>query len=115
MTDKQTDVVARARAALDGVTPGPVQWHGQPGNLKLATVDRGKRYVMGVRRRGMQGATAEFQVDGARVVPARATNEMLESAGSPDGYDIDAPNKDDDLRDWFSGAVAASPFTPEES
>lgn len=42
-------------------TPGPWQWEFDgAGRPRLVTPDRGKLYVMGFRRFGMQGAAPEF-------------------------------------------------------
>jgi len=51
-------------------TPGPWQWMGSDlGGLYLATTHSGRIYVMGFKRRGMNGAEPMFQV-GGRMVPA---------------------------------------------
>lgn len=51
-------------------TPGPWAWFGSTRtNMYLATVHSGRRYVMGFRRKGLQGAEPEFQVN-SRMVPA---------------------------------------------
>lgn len=44
-------------------TPGPWAWFGnRSGGVYLATPDRGRRYVMGFRRYGMNGAQPTFNV-----------------------------------------------------
>lgn len=55
-----------------GHTPGPWAWmgNGYAGQMYLATTHSGRRYVMGFRRWGPQGAQPEFQSDG-RLVPAK--------------------------------------------
>ena len=42
-------------------TPGPWEWDVAPsGEVRLATPDRGRLYVMGFERKGMQGAQPSF-------------------------------------------------------
>jgi len=41
-------------------TPGPWQWFERERGPYLATPDRGHLYVMGLARKGMQGATVRF-------------------------------------------------------
>jgi hypothetical protein len=41
-------------------TPGPWEWFTNNGKPYLATPDRGRLYVMGFERRGMQGAGPRF-------------------------------------------------------
>lgn len=42
-------------------TPGPWEWDVAPsGEVRLATPDRGRLYVMGFERKGMQGAQPRF-------------------------------------------------------
>lgn len=48
-------------ASLAGHTPGPWGWFGNQHGLYLATPDRGRRYIMGFRRQGLQGAQPTFQ------------------------------------------------------
>lgn len=50
-------------------TPGPWQWFGDPkhGGFYLATVNRGRQYVMDFVRLGMRGAQPRFQVGGLMV------------------------------------------------
>lgn len=51
-------------------TPGPWAWFGsRSGGVYLATPDRGRRWVMGFRRYGMNGAQPTFCI-GQRMVPA---------------------------------------------
>lgn len=52
-----------------GHTPGPWDWFGSDHGLYLATVHGGRRYVMGFRRHGLNGAQPTFQVAN-RMVPA---------------------------------------------
>ncbi len=51
-------------------TPGPWAWFGnRSGGVYLATPDRGRRYIMGFRRYGMNGAQPTFCV-GSVMKPA---------------------------------------------
>ncbi len=50
-------------------TPGPWAWMGSPHGLYLATTHSGRRYVMGFRRMGFNGAQPVFR-DNHRMVPA---------------------------------------------
>lgn len=53
-------------------TPGPWEWYGSTDHyprFHLATVYGGRRFVMGFKRAGMQGAEPVFQVNN-RMVPA---------------------------------------------
>lgn len=44
-------------------TPGPWAWFGnRSGGVYLATPDRGRRYIMGFRRYGMNGAQPTFNI-----------------------------------------------------
>lgn len=46
----------------EGYTPGPWRWFGGPSHsFYLATIDRGRQYVMGFRRMGMQSAQPIFR------------------------------------------------------
>ena len=53
-------------------TKGPWAWFGnaRTQNLYLATVNDGRRFVMGFKRWGMSGAQPEFQPEGEGLVPA---------------------------------------------
>jgi len=56
------------RERVAKATPGPWAWFGytkpcKSVNVYLATINRGRRYVMGFRRWGMSGAQPEFQSD----------------------------------------------------
>jgi hypothetical protein len=55
-------------------TPGPWAWFGNQHGIYLATVNRGRRYVMGFDRMGMNNAQPTFQVAG-RMRPA---SELVE-------------------------------------
>lgn len=44
-------------------TPGPWAWFGNQHGIYLATVNRGRQYVMGFERMGMNGAQPTFQID----------------------------------------------------
>ncbi|WP_298399483.1 hypothetical protein [Sphingobium sp.] len=57
----------REMIAAPSHTPGPWAWFGTPNNMYLATTHSGRRYVMGFRRVGMQGAGPVFQVNGRMV------------------------------------------------
>jgi hypothetical protein len=67
--------VIRARHAA--ATPGPWRWFGRGGrrhkqvDVYLATVDRGRIYVMDFVRSGMSGAQPRFQPAGEGMVPAK--------------------------------------------
>lgn len=53
-------------------TPGPWGWYGstyQGCSIHLATLHSGRRFIMGFKRRGTQGAEPTFQVNN-RMVPA---------------------------------------------
>ena len=50
-------------------TPGPWSWFGNQHGVYLATPDRGRTYVMGFRRMGLQGAQPTFR-DGGVMRPA---------------------------------------------
>lgn len=63
------DVARRAAELLEGVTRGPVGWYGNKHGIYLATKHRGRQYVMGFRRFGMNGAQPVFNVDSI-LVPA---------------------------------------------
>lgn len=53
-------------------TPGPWAWMGNgPHDIYLATTHSGRRYVMGLRRMGVQGAQPVFQAASSRMIPAR--------------------------------------------
>lgn len=60
-------------------TPPPWKWFAntKTKQVYLATPDRGRQFVMSFYRRGMQGATAAFQVDGRMV-------DALELGTEPD-------------------------------
>jgi Lar family restriction alleviation protein len=57
---------------VSGHTPGPWAWFGNAKNneVYLATVNRGRTYVMGFDRWGMRGAQPTFQPEGRGLVPA---------------------------------------------
>lgn len=66
----QEAVVPTAQAEKsDAHTPGPWAWMGNRHGLYLATTHSGRRYVMGFRRMGFNGAQPSFR-DGNRIVPA---------------------------------------------
>ena len=50
------------RAIAEAATPGPWAWFHGKYDTYLATVNRGRIYVMGFARRGMQDAQPMFQV-----------------------------------------------------
>lgn len=76
-------------------TPGPWGWFGQGGHdLYLATKHSGRRYVMGFRRMGLQGAQPVFQVN-SRMVPA---SDLLQfEVGDRDVVGLDAAKADDSV------------------
>ena len=55
-----------AKALRDGATEGPWRWYGDTAtqSVYLATVDRGRQFVMSFFRWGMRGATPAFRGDG---------------------------------------------------
>lgn len=58
--DEDTDM-----ATQPAFTPGPWAWFGnRSGGVYLATPDRGRRYIMGFRRYGMNGAQPTFAIGG---------------------------------------------------
>jgi hypothetical protein len=57
----QEDVVKRARDLLAKLPEGPWEWNGHAEDVKLTTQGRGRVYIMGVDRAGMQGAQFTFQ------------------------------------------------------
>lgn len=69
-----------------GFTPGPWQWFGNQHGLYLATTHSGRRYVMGFRRMGMQGAQPAFQVSG-RMVEAAKLVQFEVGDGTARGFD----------------------------
>jgi hypothetical protein len=71
---------------MEGWTPGPWGWFGSAKRgIYLATVKGGRRFVMGFKRQGMNGAEPTFQVD-RRMVPAStiAVYEVCRDATSAD-------------------------------
>lgn len=51
-------------------TPGPWGWFGTDHGVYLATKHSGRRFVMGFRRLGMNGAQPTFQIEKKGMVPA---------------------------------------------
>lgn len=88
----------------DAHTPGPWAWFGNAKNneVYLATVDRGRRYVMGFERWGMRGAQPRFQPGGRGLVSA---SELLAfEVGDRSVRGVDAAKADEsvyrlDIRD----------------
>lgn len=65
-------------------TPGPWAWEITPsGEVRLQTPDRGKLYVMGFERRGMQGAQPRFSLwgDGPRERRGGIMHAFTEAGG----------------------------------
>jgi len=66
-------------------TPGPWAWETTPsGEVRLQTPDRGKLYVMGFARKGMQGAQPRFSLwgDGARERRGGIMHNFAEAGGA---------------------------------
>ena len=51
-------------------TPGPWGWFGTDHGVYLATKHSGRRFVMGFRRLGMNGAQPTFQIEKKGMIPA---------------------------------------------
>jgi hypothetical protein len=68
-----------------GFTPGPWAWMGNQYGLYLATTHSGRKYVMGFRRVGMQGAQPVFRA-GERLVPAADLVEFEVGDGTARGF-----------------------------
>jgi hypothetical protein len=63
MIPSATPDLAELRRLAEAATPGPWRWEGHRNRgMHLSTVDRGRQYVMGFIRQGMQGAQPTFQV-----------------------------------------------------
>lgn len=93
MTDRMAEIEARHKAA----TPGPWRWFGHlPGKmLYLATVNRGRIYVMDFVRWGMRSAAPRFNVpsETPELTTMHRADELAET-GSYDGYRIGIPHPD---------------------
>lgn len=94
MTDEEfSEIEARHKAA----TPGPWRWFGHlPGKmLYLATVNRGRIYVMDFVRWGMRSAAPRFNVpsETPELTTMHRADELAET-GSYDGYRIGIPHPD---------------------
>lgn len=66
-------------------TPGPWEWETTPsGEVRLQTPDRGKLYVMGFSRRGMQGAQPRFSLwgEGARDRRGGIMHDFADAGGA---------------------------------
>lgn len=71
-------------ALLAKATPGPWFWDVTPsGEVRLATPDRGRLYVMGFGRLGMQGAQPRFSLwgEGARERRGGIMHDFAEAGG----------------------------------
>jgi hypothetical protein len=99
-------------------TPGPWGWYGNQHGVYLATAHSGRRFVMGFRRMGTQGAQPTFQVN-QRMVPASALVRFEVGDGRAKGF---AQGKTDesvyryDIRDIDAAdarLIAAAPDTYE--
>jgi len=55
---------------MGGHTPGHWGWFGTDHGVYLATRHSGRRFVMGFRRMGMNGAQPTFQIDKKGMIPA---------------------------------------------
>lgn len=67
-------------------TPGPWKWFGnRSGGLYLATTHSGRKYVMGFRRYGMNGAQPVFRC-ADRMVPAAELVEFEVGDGTARGF-----------------------------
>lgn len=67
-------------------TPGPWAWFGnRSGGVYLATPDRGRRYVMGFRRYGMNGAQPTFSI-GSIMHPAADLVAFAVGDGTARGF-----------------------------
>lgn len=66
-------------------TPGPWGWFGNESGIYLATPDRGRTYVMGFRRRGMNGAEPTFR-DGGIMRPASELVRFAVGEGTAKGF-----------------------------
>jgi hypothetical protein len=67
-------------------TPGPWAWFGnRSGGVYLATPDRGRRYVMGFQRYGMNGAQPSFSV-GSIMRPAAELVAFAVGDGTARGF-----------------------------
>lgn len=66
-------------------TPGPWFWDVTPsGEVRLATPDRGRLYVMGFTRKGMQGAQPRFSLwgEGLRERRGGIMHDFTEAGGA---------------------------------
>ena len=66
-------------------TPGPWGWFGDHHGIYLATKHSGRRYVMGFKRKGLNGAEPTFQVN-QRMVPASDLVEFEVGEGVARGF-----------------------------
>jgi len=66
-------------------TPGPWGWFGSQSGVYLATPDRGRTYVMGFRRMGLQGAQPTFR-DGGVMRPASDLVRFAVGEGVAKGF-----------------------------
>lgn len=75
-------------------TPGPWAWMGNQHGLYLATTHSGRRYVMGFRRMGFNGAQPVFRAN-ERMVPASDIVEF--EVGDRDVRGFAAAKEDDSV------------------
>lgn len=66
-------------------TAGPWGWFGNESGIYLATPDRGRTYVMGFRRRGMNSAEPTFR-DGGVMRPASELVRFAVGEGTAKGF-----------------------------
>lgn len=87
-------------------TPGPWAWMGNGGHdVYLATTHSGRRYVMGFRRMGLQGAQPVFQIN-QRMVPAA---DLLQfEVGDRDVIGIKAAKANDSVYRYDIRSIAAA-------
>lgn len=69
----------------DGHTKGPWGWFGNESGIYLATPDRGRTYVMGFRRHGLQGAQPTFR-EGGIMRPAAELVRFAVGEGEAKGF-----------------------------
>jgi hypothetical protein len=80
-----------------GWTAGPWAWFGNAKNneIYLATVDRGRRYVMGFSRWGMRGAQPSFQPSDRGLV--EASNLLTFEVGNRDVVGVEQAKADESV------------------
>lgn len=80
---------ARLRELLARSTPGPWSWFGNAkfNDVYLATVNRGRQFVMGFKRWGMRGAQPTFQVNHLMVDGSTLVIREVPYRGDIAGFD----------------------------